>query len=137
MNELNDMNKSLNDGGFQYVWIGLQKTGRIKWHWPSGEPALDLKWAPGQPDGTDNCAMMLNGELHDLPCNDNRHFICNNSECSYNYIFAFFILCHKICDTTLKQFMYRHNSQTHNNDNKKTLRGNLTIGPCNRRVIIT
>ncbi len=101
MNDMNDMNKSLNDGGFQFVWIGLQKTGRIKWHWPSGEPALYLNWAPGQPDGTDNCAMMLNGQLHDLPCTDNRHFICNNSECSYNYIFVFVILCPTICDTTL------------------------------------
>ncbi len=60
MNELNELNKSLNDGRF---WIGLQKTGRIKWHWSAGEPALYLNWAPGQPDGRD-CGMMLNGTLH-------------------------------------------------------------------------
>ncbi len=80
MNDMNELKKSLNDGR---VWIGLQKTGRDEWHWSAGEPALDLNWAPGQPEGRDYCAMMLNGELHDLPCNDNRHFICNNSECSY------------------------------------------------------
>ncbi len=82
MNDMNELNKSLNDG-VQYVWIGLQKTGRHEWHWSAGEPALDLNWAPGQPEGTDNCAMMLNGELHDLSCSYTRYFICNNSECSY------------------------------------------------------
>ncbi len=83
MNDMNELKKSLNDGGSQYVWIGLQKTGRDEWHWSAGEPALYLNWAPGQPDGTDYCAMMLNGELHDLPCSYTRYFICNNSECSY------------------------------------------------------
>ncbi len=82
MNDMNKMNKSLKDGRVQYVWIGLQKTGRDEWHWSAGEPALDLNWAPGQPEDTD-CGMMLNGELHDIPCSHTRHFICNNSECSY------------------------------------------------------
>ncbi len=82
MNDMNELKKSLNDGA-QYVWIGLQKTGRDEWHWSSGEPALYLNWAPGQPDGIDFCAMMLNGELHDLSCSYTRYFICNNSECSY------------------------------------------------------
>ncbi len=45
----------------------------------AGEPALYLNWAPGQPEGRDDCGMMLNGELHDIPCDTNRHFICNNS----------------------------------------------------------
>ncbi len=80
MNDMNELKKSLNDGR---IWIGLQKTGRDEWHWSSGEPALYLNWATGQPEGRDYCAMMLKGELHDLRCTDNRHFICNNSECSY------------------------------------------------------
>ncbi len=79
MNDMNELKKRVKDGR---VWIGLQKTGRDEWHWSAGEPALDLNWAPGQPDGRD-CAMMTNGQLNDLPCTDNRHFICNNSECSY------------------------------------------------------
>ncbi len=84
MNDMNELkkslNKSLNDGR---VWIGLQKTGRDEWHWSAGEPVLYLDWATGQPDGRDYCAMMTNGKFYDLPCNDNRHFICNNSKCSY------------------------------------------------------
>ncbi len=80
MNELNELKKRVNDGR---VWIGLQKTGRDEWHWSAGEPALDLNWAPGQPEGRDYCGMMLNGQLHDIPCSYTRPFICNNSECSY------------------------------------------------------
>uniref|UniRef100_A0A672NII2 Si:dkey-81n2.1 n=1 Tax=Sinocyclocheilus grahami TaxID=75366 RepID=A0A672NII2_SINGR len=77
MNDMNELNESMNGGGVQYIWIGLQKTGRDKWQWSSGEPALYLNWATGQPEGRDYCAMMLKGQWHDLPCSDNRHFICN------------------------------------------------------------
>ncbi len=80
MNELNELKKSLNDGR---VWIGLQKTGRDEWHWSAGEPALYLDWGEKQPEGRDYCAMMKNGKFEDLPCTDNRTFICNNRECSY------------------------------------------------------
>uniref|UniRef100_A0A672NMI9 C-type mannose receptor 2-like n=1 Tax=Sinocyclocheilus grahami TaxID=75366 RepID=A0A672NMI9_SINGR len=79
MNDMNEMNKSVNDGGAQFVWIGLQKTGRDEWEWPSGEPVLYLNWATGQPEGRDYCAVMFNGEWHDLACFDTRHFICNNT----------------------------------------------------------
>uniref|UniRef100_A0A671MFQ1 Macrophage mannose receptor 1-like n=1 Tax=Sinocyclocheilus anshuiensis TaxID=1608454 RepID=A0A671MFQ1_9TELE len=78
MNDMNELKKSVNGGGFQFVWIGLQKTGRDEWQWSSGEPALYLNWATGQPEGRDYCAMMLNGQWHDLPCSAYRHFICNN-----------------------------------------------------------
>ncbi|KAF4114185.1 hypothetical protein G5714_004408 [Onychostoma macrolepis] len=57
-----------------------KQTGRDEWHWSSGEPALYLNWEPGQPDGRDECAVMLNGEWYDLPCSDTRHFICTNKE---------------------------------------------------------
>uniref|UniRef100_A0A673H636 C-type lectin domain-containing protein n=1 Tax=Sinocyclocheilus rhinocerous TaxID=307959 RepID=A0A673H636_9TELE len=64
MNDMNELKKSVNGGGFQFVWIGLQKTGRDEWQWSSGEPALYLNWATGPPENRDYCAMMLNGEWH-------------------------------------------------------------------------
>ncbi|RXN24332.1 macrophage mannose receptor 1-like protein [Labeo rohita] len=79
VDNMNELKKSVNDRSVQYVWIGLQKTGHDKWQWPSGEPALYLNWATGQPEGRDDCTMMLDGQWHDLPCSDKRHFICNNN----------------------------------------------------------
>uniref|UniRef100_A0A673GWS7 Snaclec agkicetin-C subunit beta-like n=1 Tax=Sinocyclocheilus rhinocerous TaxID=307959 RepID=A0A673GWS7_9TELE len=63
MNDMNELKKSVNGGGFQFVWIGLQKTGHNKWQWSSGEPAY--------------CVMTLNGQWHDFPCSFAQHFICN------------------------------------------------------------
>ncbi|XP_039505320.1 macrophage mannose receptor 1-like isoform X2 [Pimephales promelas] len=79
MNDMNELMKSVNVGGLQYIWIGLQRTGVDKWQWSSGEPALYLNWGPTQPDGRDECAFMRNGEWHDWPCSDSRTFICNSS----------------------------------------------------------
>ncbi|KAK7171197.1 hypothetical protein R3I94_001203 [Phoxinus phoxinus] len=53
MNDMNELLKSVNDGGVQYIWIGLQKTSVNKWQWSSGEPALYLNWEPGQANGGD------------------------------------------------------------------------------------
>ncbi|KAL1272026.1 hypothetical protein QQF64_031042 [Cirrhinus molitorella] len=79
MNDMNELKKSVNDGNVQYVWIGLQNTSCKKWQWSSGEPALYLNWATGQPKGRDNCAVMKNGEWHECSCDKKQTFICNSS----------------------------------------------------------
>ncbi|XP_051761834.1 macrophage mannose receptor 1-like isoform X4 [Ctenopharyngodon idella] len=80
INDINELKKSVNDGGVQYVWIGLQRSGVDKWQWSSGDSVIYQNWAPGQPDGRDDCAMMMNGQWNDLPCSDKRNFICNNNK---------------------------------------------------------
>ncbi|XP_052458850.1 C-type mannose receptor 2-like [Carassius gibelio] len=71
MNDMNELMKSVIDVRF---WIGLER----KWQWSSGEPALYLNWAPTQPDGKDECAVMRNGQWNDLGCSNNYQFICSN-----------------------------------------------------------
>ncbi|ROL29815.1 Macrophage mannose receptor 1 [Anabarilius grahami] len=79
MNDMNELKKSVNDEGVQYVWIGLKKTGVNKWQWSSGDPALYLNWATGQPEATDKCGMMWYGQWHDLACSNSLTFICSSS----------------------------------------------------------
>ncbi|KAK9971245.1 hypothetical protein ABG768_024619 [Culter alburnus] len=76
MNDMNELNKSVNN---ERVWIGLQKTSVDKWQWSSGDPALYLNWALTQPDGTDECAVMRDGQWHDFPCGNSLTFICSSS----------------------------------------------------------
>ncbi|KAK9971289.1 hypothetical protein ABG768_024663 [Culter alburnus] len=82
VDNMNDMNevKSVSDNPHDYVWIGLQRTGVDKWQWSSGDPALYLNWGPEQPNGGDEeCAVMRNGQWHDLSCSNRQTFICNNT----------------------------------------------------------
>ncbi|XP_048062082.1 C-type mannose receptor 2-like isoform X1 [Megalobrama amblycephala] len=85
MNAMNELNKCVNDKDVQNVWIGLQR----KWQWSSAEPALYLNWAPGQPDGKDECAMMRDGQWHDGSCRDDSlTFVCNSSKTNTGLVFV-------------------------------------------------
>uniref|UniRef100_A0A672LCH1 C-type mannose receptor 2-like n=1 Tax=Sinocyclocheilus grahami TaxID=75366 RepID=A0A672LCH1_SINGR len=86
MNDMNELNESVNGGGVQYIWIGLQKTVRDKWQWSSGEPALYLNWGFKQPDGRDECASMKKGQWHDGKCSTKWHFICNDKNTGLVFI---------------------------------------------------
>ncbi|KAK9971284.1 hypothetical protein ABG768_024658 [Culter alburnus] len=79
MNDMNEVKKSVSDKPNNYVWIGLKKTSVDKWQWSSGDPVLYLNWANGQPDGRDECAVMKNGQWHDVSCSNRQTFICNNT----------------------------------------------------------
>ncbi|XP_073765005.1 macrophage mannose receptor 1-like [Danio rerio] len=86
MNDMIQLNKSVNvnDG----VWIGLQGTNVYNWHWSSGDPALFLNWASGQPAGSDNCAVMSNGKWFVWACSATWIFICYNNKVSTGLVFV-------------------------------------------------
>ncbi|KAK7171212.1 hypothetical protein R3I94_001218 [Phoxinus phoxinus] len=88
MNDMNELKKTVNYGGVQYIWIGLQRTSVDKWQWSTGEPALYLNWATGQPDGRDECAMMRNGQWEDTPCSNSLTFICSSSNMNTGLVFV-------------------------------------------------
>ncbi|XP_048042526.1 C-type lectin domain family 17, member A-like [Megalobrama amblycephala] len=85
VDNMNDMNevKRVSANPNNYVWIGLNKTSVDKWQWSSGEPALNVTWAPGQRNNGHECAVMKNGQWHDVSCSNNQTFICNDSEFNY------------------------------------------------------
>ncbi|XP_026109574.1 macrophage mannose receptor 1-like isoform X2 [Carassius auratus] len=80
MNDTNELKKSVNDRNVQKIWIGLQKMGRDEWQWSSGEPALYLNWAPGQPETSychENCAALnAQRKWFDVSCTSQYPFVC-------------------------------------------------------------
>ncbi|NP_001020650.1 uncharacterized protein LOC555551 isoform 2 precursor [Danio rerio] len=80
MNDLIQLKKSANNEGVQNIWIGLQRTGVYKWYWSSGDPALFLNWASGEPAGSEECAVMRNGQWIVWLCSNVSFFICNNNK---------------------------------------------------------
>ncbi|XP_056318618.1 macrophage mannose receptor 1-like [Danio aesculapii] len=78
MNDMIQLNKSVNDGGNQNIWIGLQRTSVYNWHWSSGDPVLFLNWASGQPNSSNDCSYIINGQWYVWPCSTFIYFICYN-----------------------------------------------------------
>ncbi|XP_067303677.1 C-type mannose receptor 2-like [Pseudorasbora parva] len=79
MNDMKELNKCVTGGGGPYIWIGLQRTSVNKWQWSSGDPALYQNWRSGQPNGTDECGFMRNGQWEDGGCTNSLTFICSSS----------------------------------------------------------
>ncbi|XP_056318664.1 macrophage mannose receptor 1-like [Danio aesculapii] len=79
MNDMIQLNKSVNDEGVDNIWIGLQKTSVYKWHWSSGDPVLFLNWTSGQPNSSDNCAYMKKAEWFNGTCSNTHSFVCYNT----------------------------------------------------------
>ncbi|KAK7171198.1 hypothetical protein R3I94_001204 [Phoxinus phoxinus] len=89
MNDMNELRKSVKDGGDQYIWIGLKRTSVDKWQWSSGEPSLYLNWGYGQRNGGDEeCALMRNGQWNDVSCSNSRTFICSSSNMNTGLVFV-------------------------------------------------
>ncbi|XP_030635188.1 macrophage mannose receptor 1-like [Chanos chanos] len=70
-------------GDADHVWIGLEKSGDMKWQWSLGdttfyrEGEMEFRnWAVDQPDNTTDCVYMKNGKWHDYNCEDAFSFIC-------------------------------------------------------------
>ncbi|XP_056318609.1 macrophage mannose receptor 1-like [Danio aesculapii] len=78
MNDMIQLNKTVNDRSNQYVWIGLQRTSVYNWHWSSGDPALFLNWASKEKVGSNECTVLYNGQWINEACNNTRFFICYN-----------------------------------------------------------
>ncbi|TRY53814.1 hypothetical protein DNTS_002773 [Danionella cerebrum] len=60
------------------VWIGLKRTTKQVWFWSNGENVTSpyFNWAPKQPDGTGDCVVTFNGYWYDMPCSQERYFVC-------------------------------------------------------------
>ncbi|XP_056318728.1 macrophage mannose receptor 1-like [Danio aesculapii] len=78
MDDMIQLNKTVNNRSNENIWIGLQRTSVYKWQWSSGDPALFLNWGSGQPASSDDCAAMRNRQWFVGLCIDTLFFICNN-----------------------------------------------------------
>ncbi|XP_073764095.1 C-type mannose receptor 2-like [Danio rerio] len=79
MNDMIQLNKSVNVNVNDGVWIGLQGTNDSNWHWSSGDPVFFVNWASGQPAGSNNCTVMTNGKWFVGSCSNTWTFICKMS----------------------------------------------------------
>jgi hypothetical protein len=58
-------------------WIGLRRVGAAAFTWTTGEAIGYTKWAPGEPNGSGECARLRNtNEWADQNCNSTEVAIC-------------------------------------------------------------
>ncbi|XP_056318843.1 secretory phospholipase A2 receptor-like [Danio aesculapii] len=86
MNDMIQLNKSLNDVRDQNIWIGLQKTDVYKWHWSSGDPALFLNWTSEQSNSSNNRGTIKNGQWFAVARNNTFFFICYNKSAGLVFV---------------------------------------------------
>ncbi|KAL1276632.1 hypothetical protein QQF64_036255 [Cirrhinus molitorella] len=82
MNDMNELNKSVNDESVQFVWIGLFRV-RDSWQWSDQSNSSFRYWKSGEPNNAgagEDCTSdepNAQGQWYDSSCNNKYPFVCH------------------------------------------------------------